>query len=142
MAAFRPQTSPAWFRILAWLAVLWNLFGVAMYLSSVGVLGDQTAGMSDAERAAAESIPPLVTGAFAIGTFAGLLGSIGLVMRRRWAVPVLLVSMIALLILEGWIVFLSNAVDVFGLAVPITVSLIAILLAWAAFQARRRGWLR
>ena len=132
---------PNWFRIVAVIAVIWNAFGVAMYLSSVGVFGDPTAGLSEAERAAAASIPAAITGAFAIGTFAGLIGSIGLVLRKAWAQPVLIVSMLALLVLEGWILFLSGAVEMFGLAVPIMVSAGAIALAWLATHARGRGWL-
>ncbi len=112
-----------------------------MYLSSVGVFGDPMAGLSDAERAAASSIPPWITAAFAIGTFAGLLGSLGLVLRKAWAQPVLIVSLIALLVLEIWILFFSGAVEVFGVAVPIMVSAGAILLAWLAAHARTRGWL-
>jgi hypothetical protein len=132
---------PAWFRAVAVLAVVWNAFGVAMYLSSVGVFGDPTVGMSDAERAAALSIPGWITGAFAIGTFGGLIGSIGLLLRKAWAQPVLIVSLVGLLVLEGWILFFSGAVDQFGLAVPIMVSAGAILLAWLATHARKQGWL-
>jgi len=132
---------PAWFRAIALIAIIWNAFGVAMYLSSVGVFGDPMAGMSEAQRAAAQSIPGWITGAFAIGTFAGLIGSIGLVLRKAWAQPVLIVSLVALLVLEGWILFFSGAVEHFGLAVPIMVSAGAILLAWLATHARKRGWL-
>jgi hypothetical protein len=134
--------APGWFRIVAVVALLWNAFGVAMYLSSVGLFGDPMAGMSEAERAAAASIPGWVTGAFAIGTFAGLIGSLGLLMRKAWAVPVLLVSLVGLLLLEGWIVFMSGALELFGIAVPIMVSVGAVLLAWLAVHARGRGWLR
>jgi uncharacterized membrane protein (DUF2068 family) len=126
---------------VALLAVVWNAFGVAMYLSSVGLFGDPMAGLSEAERAAASSIPGWITGAFAIGAFAGLIGSVGLWLRKAWAQPVLIVSLVALLVLEGWIVFFSGAVEAFGLAVPITVSAGAILLAWLATHARRHGWL-
>ncbi len=135
------RAAPTWFRIAALVALLWNAFGVAMYLSSVGVFGDPAAGLSDAERTAAAAIPASIIGAFAIGTFAGLLGSLGLVLRRRWAMPVLLVSLVALLVLEGWIVFLSGSVAIFGLAVPVMVTAGAILLAWLAGHASRRGWL-
>ena len=141
MASALPAASPTWFRIVATLALLWNAFGVAMYLSSVGLFGDPMAGLSEAERAAAASIPDWITGAFAIGTFAGLIGSLGLVLRKAWAQPVLIVSLVALLVLEGWIVFFSGAVEIFGLAVPIMVSAGAILLAWLATHARSRGWL-
>jgi hypothetical protein len=54
---------------------------------------------SEAERAAALSIPAWITGAFAIGTIAGLIGSVGLFLRQRWAHPVLIVSFTALLVL-------------------------------------------
>jgi hypothetical protein len=134
-------SAPGWFRAVALLAVLWNAFGVAMYLSSVGVFGDATADLSDAQRAAAASIPGWITGAFAIGTFSGLIGSLGLLLRKAWAQPVLIVSLVALLVLEGWILFFSGAVEHFGLAVPIMESAGAILLAWLATHARKRGWL-
>jgi hypothetical protein len=55
---------------------------------------------------------------------------------------VLLVSLAALLLLEGWIVFLCGAVKLFGLAVPITVVIGAVVLAWLAGRSDRRGWLR
>ena len=141
MATTFPTSRPNWFRIVALLAVLWNAFGVAMYLSSVGMFGDPTAGLSEGERAAAASIPAWITGAFAIGTFAGLIGSLGLLLRKKWAQPALIVSLFALLVLEGWIVFFSGALDQFGLGVPIMVSAGAILLAWLATHASRRGWL-
>ncbi|MGV3479975.1 MAG: hypothetical protein ACO1O3_08515 [Sphingobium sp.] len=132
---------PRWFRPAALLAVLWNAFGVVMYLSSVGVFGDPTTGLSEADRVAATSIPAWIMGAFAIGTFAGLIGSLGLLLRQRWSVPVLIVSLVALLILEGWIVFLSGALVSFGLAVPVMVSAGAVLITWLAVRARRSGWL-
>ena len=136
----RSDAVPGWFRIAALAALLWNAFGFAMYLSSVGLFGDPTAGLSEAERSVADSIPALVTGAFAVGTLAGLVGSLGLVLRKAWAQPVLLLSLLALVVLEGWIV-LSGAVAVSGYALPVTVTLGAILLAWLATHARRHGWL-
>lgn len=142
MATVAPAAPPAWFRIVACIAILWNAFGVFMYLSSVGLFGDPLAGLSEAERAIASSIPAWITAAFAIGTFAGLVGSLGLLLGRRWAWPMLLLSLVALLILEGWIVFVSGAVKLHGVAVPVTVTVGALLLAWLAYHARGRGWLR
>jgi hypothetical protein len=141
MATASTHAMPSWFRITALLALVWNAFGVAMYLSSVGIFGDPMAGLNDAERAAASSIPRWITGAFAVGTFAGLAGSLGLLLRKAWAQPMLIASLIALLVLEGWIVFFSGALEMFGLTVPIMVSGGAILLAWLATHARRQGWL-
>ncbi|MDP9414233.1 MAG: hypothetical protein M3Q08_09095 [Pseudomonadota bacterium] len=141
MATASTASVPRWFTAVALLAVIWNAFGVVMYLSSVGVFGDPMAGLSEPERAAASSIPSWITGAFAIGTLAGLIGSLGLLLRKAWAQPVLLASMVALLVLEGWIMFFSGALAVFGLAVPITVSAGAILLLWLATHARGQNWI-
>jgi hypothetical protein len=133
--------APKWFRIAAIVAILWNAMGVFMYLSSVGLFGDPMAGLSDTERRAASSIPAWIMGAFAVGTFAGLIGSIGLLIRKRWAWPLLIVSLIGLLVLESYIVFFSGALEAFGLTFPILVSAGAVLLAWVATRGRARGWL-
>lgn len=145
MATTAPSAAsaiPTWFRIAAVLAVLWNAFGLFQYLMSVGLFGDPMASLDAAQRAAAESIPPAITAAFAIGTLAGLIGSLGLLMRKRRAVPVLLVSLLALVALEGWIVFASGALEAFGgIALPATIVIVAVLLVWLASYARSRGWL-
>ena len=134
---------PSWFRVVAVIALLWNAFGVFQYLRSVGLFGDPMASLDSAQRAAAESVPAAIVGAFAIGTFAGLLGSLGLLLRKRWALPVLLVSLLGLLMLEGWIVFLSGHLEMFGgIALPLTITIVAALLAWLAFHARATAWLR
>ncbi|HEX6375075.1 MAG TPA: hypothetical protein VFZ91_05090 [Allosphingosinicella sp.] len=143
MATFAPVAPPVWFRIVALLAVLWNAFGFFQYLSTVGLFGDPMAGMTNAQRTAAEAIPAAIIGAFAIGTLAGLVGSLGLLLRKRWAFTVLVVSMLALVALEGWIVFLSGALEAFGgIALPAIITLVAVLLVWLAYHARKRGWLR
>jgi hypothetical protein len=138
-----PAASPSWFRIVALAAVLWNSFGVFQYLGSVGLFGDPLASLPADQRAAAEAIPAAVIAAFAIGTVAGLIGSLGLLLRKRWAYPALLVSLAALIVLEGYIVFLSGALEAFGgIALPLTIVAVAALLAWLAYHARQRGWLR
>jgi hypothetical protein len=141
--AFGHTAPPGWFRIAALLAVLWNAFGVFQYLSSVGLFGDPLASLDPAQRAAAESIPAAVIAAFAVGTLAGLAGSLGLLLGQRWAFPVLVVSLLALVALEGWIVFGSGALEAFGgIALPVLITVVALLLAWLASHARSRGWLR
>ena len=142
MATVAPAAPPAWFRIVALIAVLWNAFGVFQYLSSVGLFGDPMASLTAEQRAAAESIPAAVIGAFALGTFAGLIGSLGLLLGKRWALPVLVLSLLALIVLEGWIVFLSGMLDIFGGAgLPATIVVVSLLLVWLAWHARQRGWL-
>ena len=136
---------PAWFWVLAVLGLAWEAFGVFTYLMHVGMIGGGDAGaMSEAERALMEGIPTWATAAYAIAVFAGLLGALGLVMRKSWARPLLWLSLIAVVIQFGWWILLSGAMDVIGasmLVMPAIVILAAVVLVWFAGTGVRRGWL-
>ena len=134
---------PTWFWIVAVLGLLWELFGVWMYLMTVGVVPNAKE-MSEAERSLMESSPTWVTGLFAIGVFAGALGALGLVLRRRWARPLLVLSLIAVILQFGGWLLMTDAIEIMGPSVfvmPAVIVVVAILLAWLATVGVRRGWL-
>ena len=135
---------PAWFRIAAIAGLLWELFGVAMYLLHVGILPNDTSQMSEAERSLMASSPTFVTALFAIGVFAGAIGALGLVMRRRWARPVLIVSLVAVVLQFGSWLLLTDAIAIIGPTVfvmPLIIVLVGFALVWLAGRAGQRGWL-
>ena len=125
--------APAWLRAVALIAVLWNLVGCYEYLVSVGALPGES--MSE------ETMPAWVTAAFATSVFAGALGSLGLLLLKRWAKLLLLLCLAALLVQDLWAFVLRDGPDK-GLALPLIVNLVAIFLVWLAYTADRRGWLR
>lgn len=134
---------PVWFWVIAVLGLLWELFGVAMYLMHVGVIPNSQE-MSEAERSLMEASPMWVTGLFAIGVFAGALGALCLVLRRRWARPLLLLSLVAVILQFGGWLLMTDAIAVIGPSVfvmPAVIVAVAILLAWISTIALRRGWL-
>lgn len=136
---------PLWFRLLAILGLLWNLIGVAMYLQKVGMFGDPLAGLNEAELALAASVPAWVTAVFALAVFTGLAGSIALVMSNRLSRLLLLLSLAMVLAQCAWIVFMSDARAVHGLA-GIGMSALIVLIAAAqvglANAGLRNGWVR
>ena len=143
-AAGRLGKIPTWFRVVAVAGLLWELFGVAMYLMHVGILPNDTSQMSEAERSLMASSPTFVTALFAIGVFAGAIGALGLVMRRRWARPVLIVSLVAVVLQFGSWLLLTDAIAVVGPSVfvmPLIIVLVALALVWLAGMAGQRGWL-
>ena len=134
---------PAWFWIVAVLGLLWELFGVWMYLMTVGVVPNAQE-MSEAERSLMESSPTWVTALFAIGVFAGALGALGLVLRRRWARPLLILSLIAVILQFGGWLLMTDAIEIMGppvFVMPAVIVVVAILLAWVASTGVKRGWL-
>ena len=129
--------APSWLRIVAGLGLLWNLFGVYEYLMTVGVVGG-------ANEAAAAAMPAWATGAFAIAVFGGALGSLGLLMLKRWSKLLLVLSLICVVALDVWSFALSGAASTMGgaeMAITGAVLVIAILLAWLAWSADSKGWL-
>lgn len=135
---------PAWFWIVAALGLVWELFGVAQYLMHVGVLANNME-MSPAERSLMESSPMWVTGLFAIGTFGGALGALGLLLRQSWARLLLVVSLIAVILQFGGWLLATDAIAVIGpmvFVMPAIIVAVAVLLVWVAGLAAQRGWLR
>ena len=75
---------------------------------------------------------------------AGLLGTLLLVMLKRLAKPLLILSLLGVLVQCGWIVGMSNARAVEGnmaFVMPGVVTLVALFLVWLAMVGDRRGWL-
>src|SRR4051812_22769551 len=98
---------PAWFRLLAVLGLLWNGYGVYMYLLSVGMI-------RGAVPAPAQGLPAWVTGVFAVAVFGGLLGSLLMVAGKRLACIFLVLSFLAVIAQMIWVAFISNARAVEG----------------------------
>lgn len=141
MATTAGARVPAWFWMVAGLALLWEAAGVAAYLGQVygATLTDEN------QRRLIESTPAWVTGAYAIAVFSGLAGAIGLVLRRRWARALLALSIVAVIIQFGWTLLFSDALQLLGGSAaifPIVIVLVAALLLAFARIADRSGWLR
>ena len=135
---------PAWFRALSVLGLLWNGFGVYMYLDKVGMFRDPLAGLSPAHVELARSVPAWVTGAFAIAVFAGFFGSLLMVAGKRLAAPLLLLSLLAVIVQSIWVILVSNARAVEGgmaVVMPLLITGVAALLVWLAAKGNAKGWL-
>jgi hypothetical protein len=134
---------PGWYWAVATVGLLWNLLGVSMYLM-LAYDHPAAAPQSAAEQQLQAGMPWWVMGAYAIAVFAGALGMLGLLLRRRWGKLLLAVSLAALLVQQLWVLVLSDALQVMDgtAAVSATVLIGSVLLLWFAHHADRRGWLR
>lgn len=129
---------PVWFRLFALLGLLWNGYGVYMYLLSVGMIG------AGAHAAPAPVMPAWVIGTFAVAVFAGLVGSLLMVAGSRRACPLLVLSLLAVIVQTVWIVAISNARAVEGmkaLIMPGAITAVALLLVLVAARGAEKGWL-
>ena len=130
------------FWIIGGLALLWNLIGVASYIMNVTMSEEALAALPEAEQALYTSVPTLVTSAFAIAVFAGLLGCVLLLMRKSLAYPVFIISLVAIVIQAGYNLFLSSALEVLGATaaiLPILIVTVAAYLVWFSSNAKKKG---
>ncbi len=135
---------PAWFWAVAVLALLWNLMGASAYLTQAFLSADAVANMPAAERTLLESQPAWVTAAFAIAVWGGLLASIFLLARKKWATTLFGISLLGVLAQQTYLFFLSNAMEVYGpagLIMPVSVFLVAVALLLFSRSAEARQWL-
>lgn len=139
------STKPAtWFWVVAALALVWNIIGAMAYIAQVMMTPEAMELLSEEERTLIESTPAWATGAFAIAVWGGTLGCILLLMRKKFATPILVVSLIGIIVQQYYSFFMTNAMEVYGLVraiLPVMVIIIAIYLVWFSRNATAKGWL-
>ena len=132
---------PVWFWIVSIVALLWNLMGVMAYLGQAYM----KAGYTPDQLALMESTPAWVTAAFALAVWGGLLGCIVLLLRRKLAKPVLMLSLIGILVQMAHSFFMTNAAEIYGpvqgVVTPVIVIIIGIVLVQFARIAEKRNWI-
>lgn len=135
---------PRSFWIIAVLALLWNLVGIAMFYMQIAMTPEQLAAMPAEQRAVYDATPSWLNAAFAVAVFGGALGALGLLLGKRWAVPMFLLSLLGLLVqmLGAYAVTPAwSAYGAAGLAMPILLVAIAVFLWLYSRKAAARGWI-
>lgn len=142
---FNNQPSMAYW-IIAGLLLSWNLIGLYMYYGQATATAETfaTAGYTPEQIAFVMAEPIWAHSAYAIAVNAGVLGAILLLLRKAWAVPLFVLSLIGALLQDLDAYVLRGALDLFAaawLAIPITVFVICVFEVWYASHAKAKGWL-
>ena len=133
------------FWVIAIIATIWNIMGVFQYLSFTYLKDEMTATMTDPEIALVDGLPSWYIGVFAIAVFTGLIASLLLLLRKKWATSIFLISMIAIIIQMGYWLFVTGAMDVYGseaFLMPIIVIIIGVFLYLYSKKATQKGILK
>lgn len=137
-------TPPKWFRPVAVVALLWNLLGCAAYLADVSLSPERVAAMSEAQQALYASRTWWGVSATAVAVWGGALGSLLLVLRRRWATGVLMASLAGVVVQDvGIFVVAGDAAPANAAALGLQgfVLLVAVALVVLGRRASAAGWM-
>ena len=129
-------------RIKAFVMILlvWNLLGVSIFV--MDLLIDLTA-LNDAELEFRSRFPLRIKMFNAAAVNLGLLGSIGLVLRKAWSKSVLIMSLISVIIQMYHSFFVANSLDYLGNSEVILSCIIiagALTLVWIADIYKGKNW--
>ena len=136
---------PVWFWIVSGLALVWNLMGVGAYLAQVMMSPETKAALPEADQAAIASLPSWYMAAFATAVFAGALGCLALLLRKKWATLLLTLSFAAVVIQQ---IYFFGLTDLGSkqhggqLVMTIAIPVVGLLLVLLARSATAKGWLR
>ncbi|MBT1688640.1 hypothetical protein [Dawidia soli] len=141
-------TSPkpaAWFWIVSILALLWNLMGIMAYIMRVTMTPEALQALPEQERALYTNVPVWATAAFAVAVWGSTLACVLLLIRKKLAMPVFVISFIAILIQMVHSLFISNSIAVYGpggMIMPVMILVIGLYMILFSRQATSKGWLR
>ena len=131
------------FTIISVLALIWNILGVIAYLGQVYMPQEVKQALPSAEQAYYANVPSWVTGAFAIAVFAGALGCIALLLKKKIAISLLYISLIAILVqfVYNAIIQTDMKVTVAKLSWSVLIIAIAIFLVWFSKNSKSKGYI-
>ena len=89
--------------------------------------------------------PQWLFAVYGVAIFSGLIGAIGLLLRKSWASMLLALSLAAVIVQFGYTFAVMHAAERLGAAVaipfPLVIFLIGVALLWFARRSRARGWI-
>lgn len=120
--------------IVAGLGLLWHLGGCLNYIMQTNP--DNVVQMPELYQLIIQTRPAWATAAFALAVFGGAVGCILLLLRKKVAVPVLILSLAATLLTA-----VDTVIRVFAAPSVLMSILVAGALLWYATIAQRKDWL-
>ena len=135
---------PIWFWIVSVIALVWNGMGVNMYLQQAYNTESFQAMYTAEQLEMVNNTPAWVIGAFAIAVFTGLLGCFGLLLRKKWANPLFIASLLGAAMSNAYHLFVGKAIELYGaeaFVMPILVIVFGIFLIWFSKKGIAKEWL-
>ena len=141
MSTTKPSTA---FWIISIIALIWNLMGINQYIQQAFMTESFKAMYTEEQLEMITSAPTWVTAVFAIAVFAGFLGALALLLRKKIAEILFIISLIAIVAQMYHNLFVIDSVAIYGpgaAIMPIVVLLFALFLLWYSKFANKKNWL-
>ncbi len=135
---------PVWFYVVAVIALLWNLLGCFAFIGDLRLTAADIAQMPAEHQALYAACPAWAVAGTALGVIGGALGCIALLLRKKWALPLFVISLIGIIVQDIGLFVLADAIKLAGPLVAVlqgVVLIVAIGLVVLSWKGIQRGWL-
>ena len=135
---------PSSFWVYSGGALVWNLIGLFMYYMFVTTPQEDNPAYTELQQAALSEMPSWATGAYGLAVTAGVLGSLFLLLRKSWALPMFVVSLVAIVAQDFYWFAIADAMEAWGnqaAIMPSIVLIVGIALIFYSRTAKAKGWL-
>lgn len=131
------------FWIITVIALIWNIMGVLAYLGQAYMTEEVLNAMSESEQLYHKNVVPWATAAYAAAVFGGALGCLALLLRKKWATFLFVISFIAVLVQATYNFFIQEFLEVEPkqMVWSLVIIVVAIFLVWFSKDANKKGWL-
>jgi hypothetical protein len=135
---------PIWFWIVSVLALIWNAMGVHGYLSQAYKTSAFTDAYTTEQIEVMEAMPAWYTALFAIAVFSGALGCLLLILRKKFAKSLLILSFLAATAMMVYFLFLADLQGVDfseNKIMSYVIIVFAIFLVWFSRKSHAKMWI-
>ena len=130
--------------LISIVALFWNFMGIIAYLGQAYISDDALKMLPEENQLYFSYVPAWVTAAFAVAVFGGFLGAIGLIIRKKWAYFLFVISFLALVAQHVYNFFIQNYIEMTGsqMILPIVTFIVALFLIYFSKQKSQQGVIR
>lgn len=132
------------FWIVGIIALVWNLLGVSAYLMQAYQTDSFKAMYEPEQLEIITNMPAWATAAFGIAVFGGALGSLVLLLRKKLANMLFMLSFIGIIVQFIYNFFIANSMEVYGpgaLIMPVLTIAFGLFLIVYSKNCIKKGWL-
>lgn len=134
----------AGFWVISIIGLIWNAMGANQYIQQTYQTDAFKAMYTEEQLTMIQNSPSWAVGAFAIAVFGGLLGCIFLLLKKKLAKTLFLISLIGIIVQMIYNLFMTSALEVYGpggIIMPIMILVIGVFLLWFSKNTIAKGWL-
>lgn len=133
---------PTWVKVVNVTFLIWNLFGLMIFALAMTVFRERQAladqGLNEKQIEITLATPVWVNAAFGTAVITGVLGCLCLIFKKKAAVALLVVSLVAVLTQNTHMYLLSDTITHMGVgASPLVIAGAIFLVPYAVWSSRR-----